>query len=420
MIPHRIPWHARTAPHDVAVVDETLDRTLTYAELADRIGRIAGYLRGRGIGRGDRVAVLARNGHHVLELQYACAALGAIFVSLNWRLSIVELRSAVDDCRPSLLVHEPSLAHELGIPAFVLDAGWELAVREAAAVAWGDVDDADPWCIVYTSGTTGTPKGVVISHSSARATMLSVVVASRITAETVLLTVLPYGGVNLFTNPTLFMGGTVVLLRDFEPARALAILLERDITHVCGVPAIFKFMQALPAWSSKRFDGLRIMIGGAPVTDGLIQAWMDRGARPRTVYGISEAGAAVLMVPDGEAESHLGTVGQPAHACSYSHPRQGGRGGACGNGGPALHRRTERDTRLLGKSRPHDAIDRELLACSTTAEARSGTRSSSSGTATSCRPMACVPSHVTALPVTRSRATSPGSTLSCATRLARF
>ena len=234
--------------------------------------------------------------------------LGAIFVPFNWRLTAGELAVAAADCRPRLLLHETSLSEKVrdtergaGLPtlSFVTDRAegntdaYEAALdavtdhqrAQARALALPSPDD--PWTIIYTSGTTGAPKGVVLSHASATATMLGVIPAARVDTHSVSVTVLPMchvAGLNLFTNPTLYMGGQVVLVRDAEPNRLLHLLkgchdstLSR-VSHLCGVPAVFQFMQALPEWKETHLAGVTVMVGGAPVPPVLVQEWAAHGA----------------------------------------------------------------------------------------------------------------------------------------------
>jgi fatty-acyl-CoA synthase len=342
-----IASHARRAPSRIALEDLAHERTFTYAELDARIVALAGHLLGLGVERGDRIALLARNSHHALELQDACARLGALFVPLNWRLTEAELRAAGEDCAPRALLHESFLADKARAVAAALSIpslGWDSDGRGAPAAA-PDADDAyeraltassgsaakllagraparasDPWTIIYTSGTTGTPKGVVLSHASAAATMLGVISSARVHTDAISLTVLPFchvAGLNLFTNPTLFMGGRVVIMRELDPARTLELLtgrhprLSQRVTHLCGVPAVFQFIAALPAWKETRLEGVTTLVGGAPVPEVLTREWAAHGSAPQTVYGISEAGAAVLVVPYGAEMERIGSVGLP-------------------------------------------------------------------------------------------------------------
>jgi len=121
-------------------------------------------------------------------------------------------------------------------------------------------------------------------------------------------------GLNLFANPTLFAGGTVLIMRDFDPRLALALLTREEdpVTHFCGVPANYQFMQALPQFAEAASPRLVAAVGGSPVPAALIEDWGRRGVTLRTIYGISEAGAVVTMTPPGEAATEPGDVGMPA------------------------------------------------------------------------------------------------------------
>ena len=343
-----IASHARRAPGRVALDDLAHERSFSYAELDARVEALVGHLLGAGVARGDRVALLARNSHHAVELQDACARLGAIFVPLNWRLTEAELVAAGTDCGPRYLLHESFVGDKARAVATALDVSrlaWDSDGRGAASDDYetalavfaspaaraetlatlrdgerAPTRSSDPWTIIYTSGTTGTPKGVILSHGSATATMLGVISSARVHTDAVSLTVLPFchvAGLNLFTNPTLFMGGRVIIMRENDPAQTLALLrgehprMPQRITHLCGVPAMFQFMQALPAWQETRLEGVTTMVGGAPVPEVLTREWAAHGSAPQTVYGISEAGAAVLMVPYDEQLARVGTVGLP-------------------------------------------------------------------------------------------------------------
>ncbi|MGI5326924.1 AMP-binding protein [Actinomadura nitritigenes] len=325
-----IASHALRIPRRQALQDLAFGRSFTYEELSRRIDALAAHLtHGAGVRSGDRVVVLARNSHHVVEIQYACAAIGAVFVPLNWRLNAEELVAIGQDCAPALVLHESffngpaaSVSNALDVPALSWDSdGAPDAYEEALAAVTAPVPPIEssgdaPWTIIYTSGTTGRPKGVILSHASAMATMLSVVVAAEISASSLALTALPMchvAGLNLFTNPALYMGATVVLMREYDAALAFHLLTRRTerVTHFCGVPANYQFMQKLDDWDDARFDGLTAFAGGSPVPEVLVQEWADRGAALQTVYGISEAGAAVLLVPRAEELTHKGTVGLP-------------------------------------------------------------------------------------------------------------
>jgi len=328
-----IEHHGRRVPGRIALVDLHRNREITYGELAERVRSLAWSMRERyGVGAGDRVAVLSRNDTRVFEVVYACALLGAIAVPLNWRLTVAELTAVTGDAEPRLLIHESwaadpagEVTEGAGVPASIGWAsedggpdGYEELATMAVPDGWApeDVDDDATWTIIYTSGTTGLPKGVQATHAGVLASMLGILVAHGVTAASRCLTVLPtfhVAGLNLFANPALYAGGTVVVARTFDPAQTLALLTDdvAPVTHFCGVPANYRFMEELPGFAAARLRPFVAVVGGAPVPSSLVESWAARGIALTTVFGITEAGACVTAMPPGRELSHNGTIGLP-------------------------------------------------------------------------------------------------------------
>jgi fatty-acyl-CoA synthase len=328
-----VEHHARRTPDAVALVDLHRARETSYAELARRVRSLARSLQQRhGIGPGDRVAVLSRNDTRVFEVLYACARLGAVAVPLNWRLTPAELTAVARDAEPAVLVHESAaaavaaeVAGAAAVPALVCwasedgdDDGYEeLAGAEAPVEAeLAPVDEDSVWTIIYTSGTTGLPKGVQATHHGVLASMLGVLVAHRVGAGARCLTVLPtfhVAGLTLFANPVLYVGGTVLVARAFDPARTLELLVDAaaPVTHFCGVPANYQFMEQLTGFADAPLRPFVAAVGGSPVPSALVETWARRGVALTTVYGITEAGACVTAMPPGQELSANGTIGLP-------------------------------------------------------------------------------------------------------------
>src|SRR3954470_10927830 len=328
-----IDHHAARSPDRVALIDLHRGRALAYGELAARIRSVAWSLaHEHGVGPGDRVAVLSRNDARVFEVVYACALLGAIAVPLNWRLNPAELVGVTADAAPTVLVHESAsqeAAFEVAVGAGVPHRvswgrepgqpdGYEALATSLVPADWAPapVDEDAVWTIIYTSGTTGLPKGVQATHRGVVASMLGILVAHRVGADSRCLTVLPLfhvAGLNLFANPALYAGGTVVVARAFDPARALGLLTDRatPVTHFCGVPANYQFMEQLPELTDVSLRPFVAAVGGSPVPQALVESWARRGIALTTVYGITEAGACLTAMPPGRALDHHGTVGLP-------------------------------------------------------------------------------------------------------------
>ncbi len=328
-----IEHHAARTPDRTALVDLHRGSELTYGELAARVRAVAWSLQDRfGVGVGDRVAVLSRNDTRVFEVVYACALLGAIAVPLNWRLTAAELTAVSSDAEPAVLVHESfaepvaaEIADGAGIPTRLSwasepgeDDGYEELATAAVPADWTppEVDDEAVWTIIYTSGTTGLPKGVQATHRGWLASLLGILVAHRVSADSRCLTVLPLfhvAGLNLFANPVLYVGGTVVVARAFDPAQGLALLTDTaaPVTHFCGVPANYQFMEQLPEFADAPLRPFVAVVGGSPVPQALVETWGRRGVALTTVYGITEAGACVTAMPPGRELDHNGTVGLP-------------------------------------------------------------------------------------------------------------
>jgi fatty-acyl-CoA synthase len=306
-----IGYHAQVRPDHLALADLATGQRLSYRELDGRIGRLAGVLRRRyGISRGDRVAMLSRNCVQAFELMYACGRLGAIFVPLNVRLSDPELAGLAADAAPGLLAGEADLLGRdvaAALPRLDWEGGYPEAVASGEPAAAVPVDADDPWVIIYTSGTTtGRPKGVLVTHAGSEATMLAGCVAGQVTPASVCLTALPVwhvAGLNLFVNPSLFLGATVLVMQSFDAEAALGLLTRADepVTHFCGVPAHYQFIQAVPGFGAAALRSFVAGVGGSPVPAALVEAWGRRGVALRTIYGITEAGSTVTMAPSAGA-----------------------------------------------------------------------------------------------------------------------
>jgi fatty-acyl-CoA synthase len=326
-----IAHHTDQRPDKEAIRDLGKGRSFTYAELDRRVDAMAAHLASIGIGRGDRVGVLAHNGVEYFDIQFACARNGAICVLLNWRLTVSELEYILSDSSPKLLVHDVefadaaaqlrercAIAHLLEIDGGADDSAYEqvLAAGAAATVDRIALTHDDVITIMYTSGTTGLPKGAMVTHGMNFWNAVNLGVPAGIGIDTVHLSVLPLfhtGGLNCYSNPVLHAGGTVVIVKTFDPGEALRLIGDPDqgITHFFAVPAPYQFMMQHPDFADTDLSRLRVAgVGGAPCALTIMEAWAERGVDLAQGFGMTETSPACIFLDPGDALRKIGSTGK--------------------------------------------------------------------------------------------------------------
>lgn len=327
--------HRANRGHKEAIRDLGTERRFTYADLDARADAMSAWCASIGIGRGDRIALLAQNGVEYFDLQFSCARTGAIAVLLNWRLTVVELDYILTDSAPKLLIHDVSftetaqaLQQKCGIqtllcidtsagsasPGNAYEAMITAFIGKAVAREWLTHDDVST--IMYTSGTTGHPKGAMITHGMNFWNCINLGIPAGVGLDTVHLSVLPLfhtGGLNCYSNPVLHAGGTVVIMRSFDPGRALELIGDpsQGITHFFAVPAPYQFMMQHPDFATTDLSRLRAAgVGGAPCALTIMQNWADRGVLLMQGFGMTETSPACIFLDPADAIRKLGSTGK--------------------------------------------------------------------------------------------------------------
>ena len=320
---------ARRTPDRVAVIHAG-DR-LTYAQMHDRVSRLAHGLRGLGAGRGDRVAYLGPNHPAFLETLFAAGTLGAILVPLNTRLAAPELARHLADSGSRALIYGAGQAAKVAalrdaapalrdVVALGEPASGELSYAGLLAAGPGtDLDEPvgldDPCLIMYTSGTTGGSKGATLSHGNITWNALNVVVDADFRQDEVALVVAPLfhtAALNMLCLPALLKGGAVLIEPGFEPGRALDLIESHRVTSLFGVPAVYDAMAAHPRWPDADLSSLRMLLcGGAPVPGATIRGYTSRGLTFIQGYGMTETSPGALLLDAAHVESKAGSAGVP-------------------------------------------------------------------------------------------------------------
>jgi fatty-acyl-CoA synthase len=317
-----VAYHAARRPDAPALTSIERGVTVTWGQLEDRVARLASVLgQGFGVEPGDRVAMLAENDIRIFELQFACMRVEAIFAPISWRLAKGEMITLARDSTPKLMIHDESwadaadaVAAATGIEARL---GWSDAIetstydRLIAECPWrmrGVAHEEDVVThILYTSGTTGLPKGALCSQGTLKHHALNLAHASRLAERNVHhLNIVPLfhaGGLNSFSNPALYWGGHVTTIRRFDPEVALDLLTDDEVgvTHLCGVLQMYEMITAQPRFHRSRFPTLRTALfgGWGPKTVPVHEAWRERGFFLQLSYGATELGPIVSVLEDG-------------------------------------------------------------------------------------------------------------------------
>lgn len=307
-----IETHAHIRPNKVALIDRVSGVSYTYLDL-QRSSHVQAYrLAGLGVKAGDRVAVYSQNRPEILELLLACGLLGACLVPLNWRLTPQELEKIVADCQPKVTFVEPGLAGGEGLEAQSI---FGLQTLAAEPVELPRVSPDTALAIFYTGGTTGVPKGAVLTHKSMQANAWNTIGGWGLSPEDVAPIFTPMfhtGGLNVAATPLLCLGGTLVLPGNFDPAKSLDIIEQEKCTFVFLVPTMYEMLRQAPGFSRSRVAHVRKWIsGGAPCPKTLFEAYWNEGIPLIQGYGLTEAGPNTFGVSFEDAQKRSGTVGVP-------------------------------------------------------------------------------------------------------------
>ncbi len=305
---------ARLRPGALAVADLTSDRRWTYAQFDDAVARCASALAGHGVTAGERVAALSKNCAELVMLHLACARLGAIYVPLNWRLAAEELRGLIEDAGPKLLILDETLDNAVfeGVSLETL----RTEIEASAPYRGGPIDGERPSLILYTSGTSGRPKGALLSERNLAETAINFSILGAVNEDSVFLCDSPmFHVIGLVTNlrPGMMRGGSLLISDGFVPERTLARLGDPalKVTHYFGVPQMAQVLRADPAYDPKKLQGLTALFtGGAPHPAANIRAWLADGVPVVDGFGMSEAGTVFGMPLDPDIiDRHAGSVG---------------------------------------------------------------------------------------------------------------
>ena len=319
-----IERRARIAPDRVALVGD--DRSFTYAELAERVRRLANGLRRLGVGRGNRVAWLGPNHPAFLESLFAAGLVGAPLAPVNHRLAADGIRAVLADIEPTVLIQHAatdptaapdSVRHRVAVAGSIEGA---LDFEALLAEAFDDLVEVtvgmDEVCLLpHTSGTTGPPKGVMLTHANLTWNIINLLSRADFRSDDVTVAIAPFfrvGGTGVNVLPVLFLGGTVVVSSDLRPAGILRVMERHRVTVGFGNPDLLDAHCRSEAWPQVDLSSVRFIVtGGAPVPERLIRTWLRRGVMLLQGYGLSEAAPLALLLDPDSALSKMGSAGRP-------------------------------------------------------------------------------------------------------------
>jgi fatty-acyl-CoA synthase len=318
-----IDWlkkRARITPDRVAVVDGESKERWTYQSLNERAERLASYLLETGITKGDRVALLSPNGVCYFDLLFACTKIGAIFVPINWRLAKKEINYIINDCGPRLVAYyekfQTLLPDEFNGDFLKFDQQYDALVENKHFKQLSvNVVEFDPLAIIYTGGTTGKPKGVVLSHQSMFHNAINTITSWNLTCEDTTVTYLPMfhtGGLNALSIPILHIGGKVVIGDKFEAQRMIEVINEERCTILLLVPTMYHVLTETNFFQRATFPSMHTFLsGGAPCSYRIYEAFAKKGLAFKEGYGLTEAGPNNFYINPIDAIKKRGSVGKP-------------------------------------------------------------------------------------------------------------
>jgi fatty-acyl-CoA synthase len=313
----------RLSPIKNAIIDEITNKAWTFEELNNRAASVASWLRTQGVKRGDRIALLSPNHISYFDLLFACGKIGAIFVPLNWRLSIHELNEILEDCTPVLIgVHQQfqtiydQLSDISPSPFYIGGAIYEeIVTRQKDDIFIENITDSDPLAIMYTGGTTGKPKGVVLSHQSILWNAINTILSWSLTDGDVTINYLPMfhtGGINALCIPILMIGGTVIIGDQFTGEKAVNSLNRYGCTTVLLVPTMYHMFIQTTEFQRSDFPTMKVFLSGAaPCPLQIYEAFQKKGLAFKEGYGLTEAGPNNFFISQEDAQIKRGSVGKP-------------------------------------------------------------------------------------------------------------
>lgn len=340
---------AEKSPDKAALEFE--EQVITYRDFDDRVRTLAAALQvDFDIKRGDRVAYFGLNTPEFLYLLFALARLGGMLAPLNWRLSATELNVLIENAAPKILVLDQALDCEWTRNGFsdctlldlskIENGGPQPRHTSAANTRKIENCGGEALLLVYTSGTTGDPKGALLSHTSILANARNSQAMHQLTADDNSLVSLPFfhvGGLNILTTPTLYVGGTVTLHRNFDPQAMLHAMVGGQPTRVPIVSAQMPPILSLPEWQQAEFPGIRtVTTGASPVSPSVYASWRAKGVDVLQVYGATETCPIAICTSVGEDAPNIETTGRAAANCKIRIVADDGRDVSPGQRGEIL------------------------------------------------------------------------------------
>ena len=325
------------SPHKVAIQDGETGRKFTYSEFYHRALAAAVFLKKEfNIQKGDRVAVLSTNELEHLFLFYGLQRLGAVLVPINFRLTERELDHIFSDSRPSLVLFQTEFSDVVNkfsakydfktlsfvgvgngktfsgcIETIVKNTTKSDLLTQSEFVASFEED----LMILYTSGTTGSPKGAVLTHKSVYWNSINTSMSLNLTSDECAVIFLPFfhtGGWNVLTTPIIHRGGRLIFIKKFDAAMILNLSAQERATLLFAVPTTMDMMAQRSEFKSINLNSIRYaIVGGEPMPLDLIQTWHDKGIPVRQGYGLTEFGPNVFSLPQADSMRKIGSIGFP-------------------------------------------------------------------------------------------------------------
>lgn len=310
------------------------DLELSYLAFNRRINQLAHAFQEQGIQPGDRVCVLMANSNVFLEVFFALAKLGGILVPLNFRLAAPELEYIINNAQPKLLFYSPEFvtvvdefrASLASVEKCICETeeaaegdqkyeSWIAAYPDTEPVRESEPDMDDTLLIMYTSGTTGKPKGALQTHGNIQWTAIQGIQTYPIDASNVGVCCTPMfhiGGLNVSVIPNAYLGAKIIIQRLFDPVGVLRLIEENRATSVFGIPVMFLFMSQMPEFETTDFSSINFLVtGGSPCPKPLIETYQKKGVTFAQGYGLTESiGPITALLPD-ESADHIGSCGKP-------------------------------------------------------------------------------------------------------------